>query len=127
MELVDFHADERHAQQERDAKPELQAGTLAVVQRDHRHARGQAAEQQQEGLDQDVVQLEQFLARRAACHFAAQHRERGEQPGKDDAVAHQVHPETKHRVGAGVVMGVIVRMIVRVGMRLGGAMRGITL
>src|SRR3546814_2160174 len=66
MELVDFHADEAGPEQEGDAQPADHAAPPARVQVQHGHAEGEAADQQQHGLDQHERKLEQFGAGGAA-------------------------------------------------------------
>ena len=111
VELVDFHADEASTEQEGHAQPEQNLILLALEQRQHGEAVGDRAEQQQGSFTQHVRQLEDVVARRATRYVVNQYRVYREDRRKQDAVGHQVEPETKDGCLARVVMMVIVPMV----------------
>ncbi|KAG1254345.1 hypothetical protein G6F68_010894 [Rhizopus microsporus] len=83
-------------------------------------AEGQRRGQQQRGFPGHGRQLEEVLRAGAPIGTAGQHHIGGKQRGEDEAVAHQVHPETEDGVAAGVVVLVVV-------MAMGRRMRGLRL
>ncbi|MNI57177.1 hypothetical protein D3C73_1122210 [compost metagenome] len=108
LELIDFHAHEAEAQQPGDAQPQEHLTDLLAVHGDHAQAEGQRRGQQQRGFPRHERQLEQVLRAGATIGAAGQHHVGGKQRGEDEAVAHQVHPETEDGVAAGVVVLVVV-------------------
>ena len=116
VELVDFHGDEACTEQEGHGQPEQHLLFLALEQRQHGEAVGDRTEQQQGGFTQYIRQFEDVVARRATCNVVHQYRVYREDRRKQDAVGHQVEPETKYGCLARVVVVVIVPMVVTMGL-----------
>ena len=112
VELVDFHADEAGTEQPGNGQPAQYAGLVAFVHLQHGETEGDTGEQQQRGFAQYVVQLEDVMTRRAAGEVAGQHRVGGEDRRKQDAVGHQVQPETEDGHLARVVVVIVMPMVV---------------
>ncbi|CAI8799690.1 putative Transmembrane protein [Pseudomonas donghuensis] len=118
MELIDFHRDEAGTEQEGDSQPAQHAALVAFEHLQHGEAEGDTREQQQCGFDRDKVQLENVVTRRAAGKTAGQHRVGGEERRKQDAVGHQVQPETEYGHLARVVVVVVMPMVVTMSMSI---------
>ncbi|MNV30538.1 hypothetical protein D3C71_1218110 [compost metagenome] len=95
MEFVDFHRNEAQTEQEGQEQPGVNAANLAFVHADHRHTVGDGAEQQQEGFNQDKLQIEDVFARGTASGPVHQYCISREQARKQNTVAHQVDPESE--------------------------------
>ncbi len=111
MELVDLHRDKACTQQEGQAQPGQYRLLVALVQRQHGEAVGDRTEQQQSGFAQHVWQFEDVVARRATRYVVNQYRVYRKDRCKQNAVGHQVEPETVYGHLARVVVVVIVPMV----------------
>ena len=115
VELVDLHADEAQAEQEGQCQPAQYALLVALVEGQHGEAVGDRTEQQQGGFAEHVRQFEDVVARRATRYVVYQYRVHREDRRKQDAVGHQVEPETENGHRPRVVVMVIVPMVIDMG------------
>ncbi|APC22217.1 hypothetical protein BME99_25670 [Pseudomonas protegens] len=115
VELVDLHADEAQAEQEGHGQPAQYLLLVAPEERQHGEAVGDRTEQQQGGFTQYVWQFEDVVARRATRYVVNQYRVYREDRRKQNAVGHQVEPETEYGHLARVVVMVIVPMVIDMG------------
>ncbi len=95
--LGELQCDEAGAQQARDDQPHQHRVAPVALHFQHGEAVGDGGEQQQRGIDRHCRQLQHLCPGRAARVFPAQHAVGGKQAGEDEAVAHQVDPETQQR------------------------------
>ena len=102
--FVDLHADKAQPEDKGDCQPTQYRLLLLLVKCQHGKAVGHAAEQQQEGLDQNVREFEDLLGRGAIGNIARQNRIGCKQSCKQNAVVHQVDPEAENRIPAGIMM-----------------------
>mmetsp|Transcript_33954 Transcript_33954/g.61689 ORF Transcript_33954/g.61689 Transcript_33954/m.61689 type:complete len:276 (+) Transcript_33954:659-1486(+) len=107
-EFVEFDGQEAGAEQPGDGQPGEHACLVALQHRDHRQAEGDRREQQQRGVRRHQRQLEQLRTGGAGGVAAAEHAVRREQHREDEAVAHQVQPETEQRSLLRVVFAAVV-------------------
>ncbi|MNP05506.1 hypothetical protein D3C76_974610 [compost metagenome] len=112
MELVDFHRDEACTEQEGHSQPAQYASFLAIEHLQHGEAEGDRGQQQEQRFNSYEIELEDVMTRRAAGKTAGQHRVGGEERRKQDAVGHQVQPETEYGHLARVVVVVVMPMVV---------------
>src|SRR5476651_1580941 len=115
VKLVDLHADEAQTEHEGQTQPGQYALLVALVEGQQGEAVGDRTEQQQGGFAEHVRQFEDVVARRATRYVVYQYRVHREDRRKQDAVGHQVEPETVNGYRARVGVMVIVPMVIDMG------------
>ena len=110
MEFIDFHPDESGAKQPGQRQPGNHLAFVVFVHGDSRHAVGDGAEQQQCGFNQNERQFKNIFARRSAGRAVHQNGIGSKQRSEDNAVAHQVDPETEYLHRSCIMVPVFMRV-----------------
>ena len=97
--LREFHTEKYEAKKEACRHPECGLVRALVVRGEHSKPHGETARKQEHCLDEHKGEREKLLCARSSKSMRMQNSVGGKECGKNETVAHQVHPESKsHRL-----------------------------